>query len=118
VISVLVDQCVNLKLLTEFEAIHFHFVRVLQPGAPDTAVMALAQNLDAILLTNDRDFGRLIFRHGLAPPPGLIMLDLDNIKMAAAIAIFRANLLEAARSAIGYMVVISPERLRYRPLPV
>src|SRR2546423_1056645 len=46
----------------------------LQPGAGDEIVLALAQREDRVLVTFDKDFGELVFRHGRAGSPGVILL--------------------------------------------
>lgn len=44
------------------------------PGAPDTEVLERAVAERRVLITFDRDFGELIFRHRLPSPPGVIYL--------------------------------------------
>src|SRR5205809_5572040 len=46
----------------------------LQPGASDEIVLALAQRDDRVLITFDKDFGELVFRHGKAGSRGVILL--------------------------------------------
>lgn len=41
-------------------------------GVTDSEVVALAQREDLIILTFDKDYGELIFRHGLSNPPAVI----------------------------------------------
>ena len=49
-----------------------------QPAVPDTAILDWAKSDQRTLLTFDRDFGELIFRHGHPPSPGLIFLRLPT----------------------------------------
>jgi predicted nuclease of predicted toxin-antitoxin system len=44
------------------------------PGAPDTEVLAFAIAKQRIIVTYDRDYGELIFKHGMRPPQGVIYL--------------------------------------------
>jgi predicted nuclease of predicted toxin-antitoxin system len=46
--------------------------RTLMPGSRDEQVLAVAVQLDRILLTFDRDFGGLIFRMIIRPAPTTI----------------------------------------------
>jgi len=46
----------------------------LQAGAGDQTVLALAQEEQRVLITFDKDFGELVFRHGRAGSPGVILL--------------------------------------------
>lgn len=49
----------------------------LPPSTPDTALLQLAASTGRILITSDRDFGRLI-HHLLLPHAGLINLPATN----------------------------------------
>src|SRR5687768_1151256 len=46
----------------------------LQPGAADETVLALAQREGRVLITLDKDFGELVFRHGRSGSHGVILL--------------------------------------------
>lgn len=52
------------------------------PGLPDSAVLALAHGEGRILITNDRDFGELVFRRH-APHAGVIYFRLSTPDFAA-----------------------------------
>lgn len=47
------------------------------PGADDATVMACAVEQDRILVTCDRDFGELVFRHFRRPPPAIIYIRFE-----------------------------------------
>ena len=47
------------------------------PGADDRTVMAYAVAADRILVTCDRDFGELVFRHDCPPPPAIIYIRFE-----------------------------------------
>ena len=49
-------------------------ITVTGPGLPNEAVLALARREARTLLTFDRDYGTLIYRHRLPGPPALIYL--------------------------------------------
>lgn len=42
------------------------------PGVTDREVLARAVRDHRILLTFDRDYGALVYQHGMQPPPGVI----------------------------------------------
>lgn len=89
----------------------------IEATVPDEAILGLARKLDRILVTEDSDFGDLIYRDGLAAPPGLILVMTPLIAKQD-----RAQRLDelAAPSlavALGNFVVLGPTRYRYRPLP-
>lgn len=43
-------------------------------GASDRQVLELARAENRVLVTFDADFGSLIFRDGVAPPPGVVFI--------------------------------------------
>jgi predicted nuclease of predicted toxin-antitoxin system len=47
------------------------------PHAADTVILSLAVNDDRILITCDRDFGELVFLHGLPPPSAIIYIRFE-----------------------------------------
>jgi predicted nuclease of predicted toxin-antitoxin system len=51
------------------------YVAELAPGLTDDAVLSLARQESRLLLTEDRDFGELVFRL-MKNPPGIILLRL------------------------------------------
>jgi len=48
------------------------------PGIKDSEIMAIAINEERTILTFDRDYGELIFRHNYKPEKGVIYLRLDE----------------------------------------
>ncbi len=48
------------------------------PSIKDNAVMDIAINEDRTILTFDRDYGELIFKHNYKPQRGVIYLRLDS----------------------------------------
>lgn len=70
----LLDVCVSSGSLISFLADQGHDVRSafeVDPVASDENLLLLAQREDRILITEDKDFGRLIFLRKL--PPGTIV---------------------------------------------
>ena len=56
------------------------YVRELEPGIDDHAVLALANAENALLLTSDKDFGELVFRRRLVHA-GVILYRLAGLSM-------------------------------------
>ena len=48
------------------------------PGVTDQVVMDIAIEEDRTILTFDRDYGELIFKHNYRPPKGVIYFRLDT----------------------------------------
>jgi len=71
----LVDECTGKKLakLLEKESHDVLFVGDVMPSASDDEVIRRAEKENRILITDDRDFGELVFRLG-KPTKGVILL--------------------------------------------
>lgn len=48
------------------------------PSITDFAVMQMAILENRTILTHDRDYGELVYRHGLRPPAGVIYFRLEH----------------------------------------
>jgi predicted nuclease of predicted toxin-antitoxin system len=116
---VLVDQCVSRRMvdaaLRPFADVTY--VSDAAHGAPDPDVLELACREQRILITEDYDFGELIFGEKRTPPPGVIHLALDGMTKDQRDAKFAAEIEELLRLASGCFVVFSARRPRVRALP-
>ena len=84
-------------------------------GQPDHEVLALAQRLNAIVLTEDSDFGDLVMRQHL-PSTGIILLRLSGMDRSAQ-PDYVAHIIAMNAVAIpGSFTVITPSGIRVRPL--
>lgn len=52
-------------------------IRLIAPGIEDYEVLSLSVSKDSILITSDKDFGKLIFMEG-QPSTGVIFLRLED----------------------------------------
>ena len=85
-------------------------------GKPDHEVLALAPGLNAIILTEDNDFGDLVMRQRL-PSAGVILLRLSGMERLA-LPDYVAQVIAANAMIIpGHFTVITPSGVRIRPLP-
>lgn len=90
------------------------YVAELEPGISDDLVLGRANELGALLLTADKDFGELIFRLRRIHA-GVILMRLAGLSLDA-----KADLVAAAIQARGAQfkaafTVISPGVIRLRP---
>lgn len=86
-------------------------------GAPDEKVLEVARSEQRLLTTFDRDFGRLIYRQGLAPPPGVIYLRFVPADPEEAARVLQ-NLLKHPEIGVeGRFTVATRNQVRQRPLP-
>ncbi len=85
------------------------------PHAPDDVVLQYAVDEDRVLVTCDRDFGELIFKHRAVAPPGIIYIrfepdDVEEI-VPRLLAVLDFDALK------GHMTVIGDDNIRRTVFP-
>ena len=113
----LIDECVDAALAAQLRDAGHDVLCMsdIAPRATDVEVMNRADSEGRLLLTEDKDFGDLVFRQA-RPVPGIVLLRIDAAqrsrkgqRLLAAIDWFGDTL-------IGRYTVIEDARLRSRPL--
>lgn len=113
--QVLADECFSGPLVRAMPAARFDVSRSADtdPGAPDEHVLALAFSHARILLTEDNDFGDLVFRLGL-PTHGVVRVALKSLgKPDQATRLIKA-VTELGETVRGALVTIEPTRTSVR----
>lgn len=114
----LVDECVDAGLVAHLRSTGHDVVYMAEvaPAANDKDVMLRAQADGRVLVTDDKDFGDLVFRRGRSVP-GVVLLRIDpsmhelrGARLDAAITRFGEHLL-------GRYAIVEAARFRTRPLP-
>ena len=115
----LIDECVNKRVVLPpfLSIIECVFVAILARSAEDIDVIELARQEDCLLLTEDSDFGRLIFGDRVPPPPGVILVTMPNRTLEERAARVVAEAANALDEAEGALVVIDFERRRRKLFP-
>ena len=113
----LADECCDAALV---DALHDDghdviYAVVSQRGATDAEVLARAFSEDRILLSEDKDFGELVYRLR-QPARGIVLLRFDIADRALKIPRLRYLLEEEAEKLPGAFVVLEVDRVRVRPL--
>lgn len=85
-------------------------------GKPDHEVLSLAQSLNAIVLTEDNDFGDLVMRQQL-PSAGVILLRLSGMERPAQPDYVAQIIASNATNIPGHFTVITPSSVRIRAFP-
>ncbi|NVO14758.1 MAG: DUF5615 family PIN-like protein [Rhodoplanes sp.] len=113
----LADECVDASLIVFLRQSGHDVLEVAEhvPGATDREVVRLAQSEQRLLLTEDKDFGDLVFRRANAVP-GLVLLRIDPERRATKAARVRAALDLHGEKLFGRYTVIEDARIRSRPL--
>jgi len=91
-------------------------VREVARGEPDSRVLELAAEGDRVLLTEDKDFGELVFRERL-PAAGIVLLRFHTRTYAEFLELFESFWPDIDRQALGRFIVATNRALRVRPLP-
>ena len=90
-------------------------VKEITPGIEDGAVLALANESEAILLTNDKDFGELVYRDRMASS-GIILLRFEELSIADRIERLKEVLNEHSEDLPGSFSVVSDRGMRIRKM--
>jgi predicted nuclease of predicted toxin-antitoxin system len=114
----LADESCDFAVVRALRATRFDVVAVGEqaPGATDERVIELARSESRILLTEDRDFGRLVFAAG-HPTRGVIFIRFSagrRSELPGRVLDLVAR--ESSRLNTSF-TVISPERVRITALP-
>ena len=113
----LADECVAASLVAFLRSLGHDVLYVAESvsGLRDTDVIELASIEQRILLTEDKDFGDLVFRRD-RQVPGVVLMrvgpaksELKTLQLAAAIERYGEGL-------FGRYLVIEEVRIRVRPL--
>lgn len=83
----------------------------------DTALLDRAVQEQRIVITNDKDFGNLIFLQRKAAV-GVILFRIDDQNVRVKITILKNMLLRYQDKFVGHFVTIARKRIRFVPLEV
>lgn len=104
----------SFKLLVSkgFDVLH---VGLDFPSVSDDRVIQIAIEEQRILLTLDRDHGRLIFTRKVPAPPGVVYFRIPQYRPDFLGEVF-AELISSGVEFEGFFTVVRPEGIRQRPL--
>jgi predicted nuclease of predicted toxin-antitoxin system len=113
----LVDECVDAGLVAYLRASGHDVVYMAEiaPAANDAEVIRLAQAESRLLLTEDKDFGDLVFRRG-AQAPGIVLLRIDPAMHELKMERLDAAIGRFGNELIGKYTILEAARFRSRPL--
>jgi len=86
-------------------------IRDVLPPLPDEQTLALAVRMDRIVITNDKDFGELVFRDG-RPHRGIILLGLPNTLRATKLAVLQRLLADPPDDLSTCFIVVTEHAAR------
>jgi predicted nuclease of predicted toxin-antitoxin system len=85
------------------------------PDASDAFILATAVSERRVLITGDRDFGRLVFQDGANQPPAIIYIRFEPDEIADIVPRLMPLLDETELK--GHLTVVGHENTRRRPFP-
>lgn len=116
-LSLLADENIDQRLVSSLRlaGISVYSVAELSPGITDEEVMRLSENLGALILTDDKDFGEIVFRKQRSCP-GVVLLRLAGVDYSRKADQVIQVINRYGSEMIGKFVVITAERVRIRKL--
>jgi predicted nuclease of predicted toxin-antitoxin system len=113
----LIDECVDAALVEQLRQSGHDVVYMsdVAPRASDAEVMNRAQSETRLLLTEDKDFGDLIFRQRRSVP-GVVLLRIGALQRQRKPERLVAVIDRFGNSLFGRYTVIEESRFRSRPL--
>lgn len=114
----LADECVAPATVDALRGAGHDVIHALEvfPAASDEFIASLAASDSRILLTEDTDYGDIVFHRGGRPPLGVILLRMGDLDAGDRVAKLMSVLSELGENVVGRFVVVGPSRVRIRPL--
>ena len=91
------------------------YIAEMEPGIPDDVVLERANEIAALLVATDKDFGELVFRERRLSSGGVVLLRLAGLTAERKAAIVSKVFAERGSELAHAFSVISPGRVRIRP---
>lgn len=116
-LSLLADENIDQRLVSSLRlaGIFVYSVAESSPGITDEEVMRLSENLSAMILTDDKDFGEIVFRKQRSCR-GIVLLRLTGVDYSRKADHVIQVIDRYGSEMIGKFVVITAERVRIRKL--
>lgn len=113
---ILADECCDAGLVDALRADGHDVLSVSSttPGAADSDVLAQAVGSGRLLLTEDRDYGELVFA-GLSEHEGVLYVRFPGNARQTMISRARAFVADRGESLLGAFTVLTPGGARIRP---
>ncbi len=116
-LSLLADENIDQRLVSSLRlaGISVYSVAESSTGITDEEVMRLSEDLGALILTDDKDFGEIVFRKQRSCP-GIVLLRLTGVDYSRKADHLIQVMARYGSEMIGKFVVITAERVRIRKL--
>jgi predicted nuclease of predicted toxin-antitoxin system len=116
-VKLLADECTDAGMVAALRADGHDVVFAVEScrGWDDEAILGKANPEGRILLTEDKDFGELVYRQGLIAG-GIILLRFEGHERSLLTPRLRWLVGEMPDHIEGHFVVLEPGKARFRPL--
>ncbi len=113
--KLIADESVDFEIVESLRAATVEVVAVceLNPGISDDEVLEMANRLQLLLLTEDKDFGELVIRLR-KPNFGVLLLRLSGLGIATKIELTISTIIENFEKLGDHFSVLDERRLRIR----
>lgn len=110
------DEGVDAQIVSRLrqEGHQVWYVAEMSPGMPDTAVLNLANQENAILITSDKDFGDLVYRQRQVTQ-GVVLLRLHGLPAEQKAELVTAMVQQHGAELTKAFTVLTPQKVRVRP---
>ena len=109
----LVDESTGIWVSKKLKQMGLDSVSVIDcmKGAEDEEIMKRAVEEDRVIITNDKDFGRLA---GFYKPPGIILLRLRDESVENKIKMISFVIASYSKAILGNILIVSERKIRVR----
>ena len=91
------------------------YIAEMEPSIPDAVVLERANQITALLIAADKDFGELVFRERRLSSGGVVLIRLAGLSAERKAEIVAEVFEERGSEFAHAFTVISPGRIRIRP---
>jgi len=113
----LVDESTGAAVVGYLRSVGYDVLAVAEtmPQAEDSDILARSASEGRILVTNDKDFGELVFRNGQVHS-GVVLLRLQDESSASRVRVIKVLLEQYADRLAGHFTVATERGVRVRPM--
>ena len=114
--NLVADEGVEASIVSALRAAGYSVIYMAEagPATADPDVLGLAQAIDSLLITADKDFGELVFRQGLTSA-GVVLIRLHGLSPSSKAQTVVRAMEQHGKEMVGGFTVISPGVVRIRP---
>jgi predicted nuclease of predicted toxin-antitoxin system len=91
------------------------YIAEMEPGTADEEILRRANAKMSLLVTADKDFGEMAFRHNLLSTGGIVLIRLAGLSPEGKAEVVSRVFRDRGRELPQAFSVISPGRVRIRP---